>query len=144
MSRRSYLPRYLDLLAPAAILRVEAYWEDHGRMPAKLLDSDGDQVISLRDLTRAWSRLEREKIVRQDRIRRHDIPRLVTVTFSLGTRRIYTRQITPSKRDVPNWFAAMDRNGDGDISRREFLGKPADFEKLDADADGLIDAREAR
>jgi hypothetical protein len=37
----------------------------------------------------------------------------------------------------------MDRNGDGDLSRAEFLG-PADvFAKLDADADGLVSAEEA-
>ena len=43
----------------------------------------------------------------------------------------------------PNWFRKMDRNRDGDISRREFLGPRADFERLDRDHDGLIDAQEA-
>ncbi len=37
----------------------------------------------------------------------------------------------------------MDRNGDGDISQREFLGPPELFARLDADANGLLDAREA-
>ena len=37
----------------------------------------------------------------------------------------------------------MDRNSDGDISRREFLGPRADFERLDGNHDGLIDAEEA-
>jgi EF hand len=37
----------------------------------------------------------------------------------------------------------MDRNRDGDISRREFLGPRADFDRLDRDRDGLIDAQEA-
>ena len=37
----------------------------------------------------------------------------------------------------------MDRNRDGDLSPREFLGSRAQFEKLDKDADGLIDADEA-
>ena len=43
----------------------------------------------------------------------------------------------------PSWFRKMDRNRDGDISRREFLGPRADFERLDGDRDGLIDAEEA-
>jgi hypothetical protein len=37
----------------------------------------------------------------------------------------------------------MDRNGDGDVSAREFLGPAATFRQLDRDGDGLIDAAEA-
>ena len=44
----------------------------------------------------------------------------------------------------PGWFTHMDRNGDGDLSAREFLGAEADFRKLDADGDGLVSAEEAR
>jgi hypothetical protein len=43
----------------------------------------------------------------------------------------------------PLWFRKMDRNGDGDVSRREFLGSQADFERIDTDGDGLIDVQEA-
>jgi len=38
----------------------------------------------------------------------------------------------------------MDRNRDGDLSPREFLGPKAEFRKLDADGDGLIDGVEAQ
>ena len=37
----------------------------------------------------------------------------------------------------------MDRNHDGDLTPREFLGPAADFAAADADQDGLVDAREA-
>src|SRR5204863_4929891 len=43
----------------------------------------------------------------------------------------------------PLWFRKMDRNGDGDVSRREFLGPPEVFKKLDLDGDGLISREEA-
>src|SRR5205807_9810935 len=43
----------------------------------------------------------------------------------------------------PLWFCKMDRNGDGDVSPREFLGTPEDFRRMDLDGDGLIDAQEA-
>ena len=43
----------------------------------------------------------------------------------------------------PLWFRKMDRNGDGDVSRREWLGSAEEFRKIDTDGDGLISAEEA-
>jgi len=37
----------------------------------------------------------------------------------------------------------MDRNRDGDVSHREFLGPRTQFDRLDRDRDGLIDPEEA-
>ncbi len=54
-----------------------------------------------------------------------------------------TSPSTPPAEEGPKWFRKMDRNRDGDISRREFLGPRAAFERLDADGDGLITAKEA-
>lgn len=44
---------------------------------------------------------------------------------------------------APLWFRGMDRNQDGDISRREFIGNDAAFKKWDRDGDGLISEQEA-
>ena len=38
----------------------------------------------------------------------------------------------------------MDRNRDGDVSRREFLGTDEEFRRIDTDGDGLISALEAQ
>jgi Ca2+-binding EF-hand superfamily protein len=43
----------------------------------------------------------------------------------------------------PEWFQRMDRNFDGDVSWREFLGSRATFDQLDADHDGLLSPEEA-
>ena len=49
----------------------------------------------------------------------------------------------PSTAKGPLWFRKMDLNGDGDVSRTEFPGSPADFDKIDLDHDGLISLEEA-
>ena len=43
----------------------------------------------------------------------------------------------------PAWFAAMDRNRDGDLTRAEFLGTGRQFRTADRDGDGMIDVSEA-
>jgi Ca2+-binding EF-hand superfamily protein len=43
----------------------------------------------------------------------------------------------------PEWFRRMDRNQDGDVSPREFLGSPEHFRLIDTDQDQLISAAEA-
>jgi Ca2+-binding EF-hand superfamily protein len=45
--------------------------------------------------------------------------------------------------DTPAWLSAMDRNGDGEISRREFLGTPEQFARFDANDDGYLESAEA-
>lgn len=43
----------------------------------------------------------------------------------------------------PQWFQKMDRNRDGDLIWREFLGPRAIFDQIDANGDGFIVADEA-
>jgi Ca2+-binding EF-hand superfamily protein len=43
----------------------------------------------------------------------------------------------------PEWFRRMDRNYDGDVSWREFLGPRTLFDRLDTDHDGLLSPEEA-
>jgi hypothetical protein len=46
------------------------------------------------------------------------------------------------REDLPRWFTAMDANQDGVVSRREFIGSGEQFDRLDVDQSGLIDALE--
>ena len=43
----------------------------------------------------------------------------------------------------PEWFRRMDRNQDGDVTWREFLGPRKAFEQFDSDDNGFIDVAEA-
>jgi hypothetical protein len=46
-------------------------------------------------------------------------------------------------RSGPRWFLNMDRNQDGEVPWREFLGPHEAFRQLDVDGSGWIDAEEA-
>ena len=50
---------------------------------------------------------------------------------------------TPPVGAAPT-FAEIDRNDDGDVSRREFTGTAKVFDKLDLDKDGFISGRRGR
>src|SRR5262245_12946153 len=43
----------------------------------------------------------------------------------------------------PAWFRKMDKNCDGDVSRREWIGSEELFREIDTDGDGLISTEEA-
>ena len=49
----------------------------------------------------------------------------------------------PTSTRGPAWFRKMDRNADGDVSPREWLGTEEEFRKIDTDGDGLISPEEA-
>ena len=46
--------------------------------------------------------------------------------------------------DAPIWFQKMDRNQDGEVSLREFLGPLSVFHRLDTNGDGRLDVHEAQ
>jgi Ca2+-binding EF-hand superfamily protein len=52
--------------------------------------------------------------------------------------------VRPPAEGTPRWFTAMDANGDGAISQREFIGSLEAFARLDTSGDALVDAVEAK
>ena len=86
-------------------------------------------------------------VVRPDDTGRHYRLELVRGSFQLFGRS--ERMVSQSNGFLrppslgPIWFQRMDRNGDGDLTWKEFLGPREVFHQLDADHDGLIDPVEA-
>ncbi|HJZ53353.1 MAG TPA: hypothetical protein VKE74_00250, partial [Gemmataceae bacterium] len=133
---------------------------DSGRGLFELLDRDGDGRLSPRELAAAPGLLAALDRDGDGKLSRAELPRGLTATVKAGSVEVFPMNgdfefavltsggspgmtVNPAI-DVPEWFRSADRNGDGDVSAREFPGPPELFRKIDTDGDGLISPEEAR
>ncbi len=135
---RTELDAWLDL--QAQIVRGQALLTvlDGGGL-FEVLDADHDGALSPRELRTAYDRVRDAGALTGGAFDPARSPRVVLAVLSHG----YPRTIATARAAGPAWFRAMDKNGDGDVSRREFTGPPAAFARLDADGDGLVSSAEA-
>jgi Ca2+-binding EF-hand superfamily protein len=158
----AYLDAYQELQALAAASCVSVSSAMEGKGLFELIDTNGDGRLSVREMRNAVKLLEDLDRDGKGFLTKTDIPRCSTATFRTGPattdrsdryyasqalvvrsgRRIGNTQPTQPPRG-PAWFVKMDRNGDGDVSRKEFLGTDEQFKEIDTDGDGLISLEEA-
>jgi Ca2+-binding EF-hand superfamily protein len=146
---------FLDLLKAGNNCQVNVQVLDQGRGLFDLIDADHDQRLSRRELLNAAKNFSHFDRNGDGFLERGELPRQLRLTTSQGNNAqivgfvidengvavpAATRQ-GPAKG--PLWFRKMDRNKDGDVSMREFLGTPEEFKKIDTDGDGLISPAEA-
>jgi Ca2+-binding EF-hand superfamily protein len=145
----------LAVLAALANCRAGIAIVDRGRSLFELVDANRDGQLSPRELA---SLPAIAKACADGPLARTDVPRLIGVQSTSAGIRMFSNPAAPqtfvdamtpaparaTPADGPAWFVKMDRNGDGDVSRREFLGPLDRFRKLDADGDGLISSVEAK
>jgi Ca2+-binding EF-hand superfamily protein len=148
------LEAFLELQSKAVTSCTVLSFADHGRMLFDVLDTNRDGRLGLRELRAAWTRLAPWDHKGLGYVTREDMPQRYQLVLSqgqpvsgAGRRGNEVNQLLlyakPPPQRGPLWFRKMDRNGDGDVSRREWLGTPEDFKRIDTDGDGLIDAQEA-
>lgn len=141
----------LKACAPLAGCRVDGAFVDRGDGLFELLDRNEDGRLSPRELVEAAAVLKPfagpdgnvgpKDLVRQFHVRFGVEP--IPVGVLLPPSRPVPMDAVPNPTKLPAWFTKMDRNGDGDVSLREFVGPIELFRKLDLNGDGLISGDEA-
>jgi Ca2+-binding EF-hand superfamily protein len=141
---------FLDLRDRIVTPPIVMTWLDRDRSLFDFLDADHDGRLSRRELSTARARLA--PFARNGGVSRDDLPHQAQVVFQYGrlgdalpsNAVAVANMFGPAVRfGGPLWFRKMDRNRDGYVSPREFLGTAEQFKKIDSDGDGLIDPQEA-
>jgi Ca2+-binding EF-hand superfamily protein len=154
---REYLSSMKSLESAAARASVTMNTSDKGRGLFDLIDKDHDGRLSVREMRQMTDLLKTLDVDGKGAFTRGDVPRHLQVGFQIGSGGGFNggavfvvstglgggRPMPQTPRKGPEWFQKMDRNGDGDVSRREFLGTDAQFKEIDTDGDGLISPEEA-
>jgi Ca2+-binding EF-hand superfamily protein len=135
--------------------RISAAALDLGNSLFDALDANGDRWLGAREIQTATERLNGVDKNGDKAITIEEMPTTIHVALSRGS---YSAEAINNLRKPsgavvrfrlrnrsakkPRWFIHMDRNGDGDVSIREFLGTREQFDRLDKNDDGFIAAKE--
>jgi Ca2+-binding EF-hand superfamily protein len=154
----AFFEEYLKIQAKAQA-SVTLSITDESRGLFDIVDADRDNKLSLREMRQGTKIFDQLDKAGKGFLTQDDIPRTYRITIQRGSANslsrgaaaafasLYSGNYATEQRHVstagPAWFRKMDHNGDGDVSRREFLGSSEQFHKIDTDGDGLISVEEA-
>jgi Ca2+-binding EF-hand superfamily protein len=149
------LTKYLMKDTAAVQDQVVMTVDNDGKSLFEILDTDLDRRLSPRELKKSLQRVREFDGNRDQSLDHSELRGHFKITVELGKPELFVfdprvnamsmNQNRTVQRTVsgPRWFQRMDRNRDGDISRREFLFDPSLFDLLDRDHDQLISSAEA-
>lgn len=153
-----------ELMTRPQNYRVSLAGADLGGSLFSAIDETGDFRLSQREMLNAGEKFKAFDEDKDGRITRVEVPSTLRVAVARGAYAytlVTNRNVrygggqggfvvnrggaaaVPAKTAGPEWFARMDRNGDGDVTLKEFLGDAEQFKKLDANGDGFIERKEA-
>lgn len=159
MLLRNEVKGFIERDTLATQSRIEVSVRQDGRTLFKLIDQNSDRRLSPRELQNGFEPLKEFDFDQDERVSESEMGTSYILTIGLGQAEALRRQPMrmqggnmPSMDAVlpgvdglkgPEWFRRMDRNQDGDVSWREFLGERSNFDSIDADKDNLISPEEA-
>jgi hypothetical protein len=153
----AYLEQTQGLQEAASRGCVSLTVKDQGRGLFDMADANGDGQLGLREMRQMVKLIDQLDRDGDGQIGEGEIPHKYRLDVRQGpangtpfaapvavVRTFGVREPAPAPTGRgPMWFRKMDRNRDGDVSRREFLGTDEEFRRIDTDGDGLISAPEA-
>src|SRR5262249_49849128 len=120
--------------------------QDQGRSLFDVMDSNRDRRLTVREIRELLAKVASWARDGDGGVSDEEIPRHYRLGFGRGQSTLMSRFgfvsadvvmtgnfRSPMGTKGPAWFGKMDRNRDGDLSRREFLGSLADFNRFDTD-----------
>lgn len=147
---------FVETQAEAAKSRMVMSTSDQGRAIFAILDLNRDRKLGIREIRETLRRVASWDRDGDGTITADEIPHHFQLTIGraglagIGSNPVVNApdgMMNPAAEAAdkpgPPWFLRMDRNRDGDLSRREFLGPRAQFDRMDRDHDDLISPDEA-